>query len=212
MRPVSLSASVCLAVSLAGAAAVAPAAGPPAAGSRTPEGRGVPMPAVWREQRVEFYYRGRTSRYSCDGLLEKVRAMLLELGARRDVKIVPLRCTDSDRHERAAGSRIIIVFSSPALPDAAAKPLHASDLAAIDARFENFTITSDAFRNMGIGDCELVQEFTRQILPKLTARNVKRDIVCVPYEPSNSRFFVRGEILKNLPRAEKRESGGSAKY
>jgi hypothetical protein len=88
------------------------------------------------------------------------------------------------------------VFSSPVLPDAAARPLHAGDLSAVDARYEPFTLTSDAFRNYGVGDCELVEEFARQILPKLATRDVKQDITCVPYQASGSRFFVRGEILR----------------
>ena len=46
-------------------------------------GSGNLIPAVWKEQHLRFYYLGRTSRYSCDGLRDKVRAMLLELGARR---------------------------------------------------------------------------------------------------------------------------------
>jgi hypothetical protein len=213
MRPVRLSVAVCLAVALLTATEGATAG--TAAQPRTIADTGDPMPAVWKEQHVEFSYAGRTLRYSCEGLLEKVRAMLLDLGARRDVKITPLRCADTEpihgpMHGDGGGSRIKIVFSSPARPEAADKPLHPGDLAATDARFEPFTIMSDAFRNMGIGDCELVQEFTRQILPKLMVRDVRQDILCVPYKPSVSRFFVRGEVFKSLPRAERRGGGQSA--
>jgi hypothetical protein len=56
-------------------------------------------------------------------------------------------------------------------------------------------LTSDAFRNFGIGDCELVDEFNRQILPRFTTRNVKPDITCVPNQLVGSRFFVSGEAL-----------------
>ena len=52
--------------------------------------------------------------------------------------------------------------------------MRAGDLAAITASFERFTITNDAFRNMGIGDCELVQEFARQILPRRRCRTIDR--------------------------------------
>jgi hypothetical protein len=164
---------------------------------------GNPVPAVWKEQRLDFFYMGRTARYSCNGLRDKVRAMLLDLGARRDIKIVAIGCEDYDRlRADSLGPSLHIVFSAPALPDAAAKPLNQGDLAATDARFETFTITSDAFRNMGIGDCELVEEFTRQILPKLVTRDLQQDITCVPYQQSGSRFLVQGKILKALPRAE----------
>jgi hypothetical protein len=179
-----------------------PASGAPAPAA--PAGRGGnPLPAVWRERHVKFTYMGRTARYSCDGLRDKVRAMLLDLGARRDAKIVAVGCADDDRLPvHSMPPSLDITFSAPALPDTAAKPLHVGDLAAADARFEPFTLASDAFRNMGIGDCELVEEFTRQILPRLVTRNVKHDITCVPYQQSGSRFLVQGEILKTLPRAE----------
>jgi hypothetical protein len=164
---------------------------------------GIPMAAVWREQRLDFFYMGRTSRYSCDGLRDKVRAMLLDLGARRDLKIAAIGCEDSGRMRvNSPAPSLHITFSVPTLPDPSVKPLHEGDLAAIDARFESFTIASDAFRNLGLGDCELVQEFSRQILPKLVTRALKRDITCVPFQASGGRFLVRGEILKPLPRVE----------
>jgi hypothetical protein len=162
---------------------------------------GAPLAAVWKEQHLSFFYMGRTSRYSCDGLRDKVRAMLLELGARRDLTITALGCEDAAAKVRAGslGPSLNMVFSTPVLPEAAAKPLRAGDLAAVNARFEPFTITSDAFRNMGVADCELVEEFAHQVLPKLVTRNLKQDITCVPYQQSGGRFLVRGEILRSLP-------------
>ncbi len=172
----------------------------PAAGATV---SGNPVAAVWRERHVDFVYLGRTARYSCDGLRDKVRALLIELGARRDLKILTTGCDDfgDDRVPRGTPS-LNITFSSPALPDPAAKPPHEGDLAATDARFGPFVITSDAFRNMGVGDCELVEAFARQILPKLAALDLKRDISCVPYQSSGSRFLVQGRILKALARTE----------
>lgn len=162
---------------------------------------GSPVAAVWKEQHLSFYYMGRTSRYSCDGLRDKVRAMLLDLGARRDLAILAVGCEDTVAGVRqgSLGPSLNMVFSTPALPDAAVKPLHAGDLAAVNARFETFTITSDAFRNMGVADCELVEEFAHQILPQLVTRNLKRDISCVPHQQRGGRFMVKGEILRSLP-------------
>jgi len=161
------------------------------------EGAGDPVAAVWKEQRLDFSYMGRTARYSCEGLRDKMRSLLLDLGARRDLKVSLWGCDESAPLRHAyLGPRLSIVFSSPALPDAAAKPLRPGDLSAVQARYESFTLTSDAFRNYGVGDCELVEEFARQILPKFATKDVKQDITCVPYQASGSRFFVRGEILR----------------
>jgi hypothetical protein len=165
---------------------------------------GDPVAGVWKEQHLTFTYMGRTSRYSCDGLRDKVLALLMDLGARRDMKITPVGCVEARPSTRLGwlSPSLALVFSSPALPDPSVQPLHAGDLAAVDARFEPFSLTSDAFRNLSSADCELVEEFARQILPKLAAREVKSDITCVPYQESGSRFLLRGQILRALPRAE----------
>ena len=196
MRPAAPSAAVCLTVI---ACCLARGAHGEDASA------GYPRAAVWGAQRVEFVYVGRTSRYSCDGLRDKVRAMLIDLGVRRDLSIVAIGCADYDRMSAGpAALRLKIEFSSPELPENAARILRHGDLAAVDARFQSFTIASDAFRNMGIGDCELVQQFARQLLQKLAVRDLHQDIVCVPHQPNASRFLVRGEVLKPIPSEEER--------
>lgn len=161
---------------------------------------GDPVAAVWKEQHLTFTYMGRTSRYSCDGLRDKILAMLMDLGARRDMKITPVGCVEARPSTRLGvlSPSLALVFSSPSLPDPAAQPLHAGDLKAVNARFEPFILTNDAFRNLSLADCELVEEFARQILPKLAARDVRSDITCVPYQESGSRFLLRGRILRAL--------------
>jgi hypothetical protein len=168
-----------------------------------------PQKAAWKEQQLTFYYAGRTARYSCQGLRDKVRSLLLDLGARRDLKVSVLACNESalGLSGGAPGPNLGIVFSSPAMraagagqpaagEPAAGEPGAPGDAPSVDARFMPFTLSSDVFRNLGLGDCELIEEFTRQILPKLTTRDVKQDIACLPNQMSGSRFFVRGEVLK----------------
>ncbi|HEX3915003.1 MAG TPA: hypothetical protein VHW71_16000 [Steroidobacteraceae bacterium] len=158
---------------------------------------GSPVRAVWREQRMDFSYMGRTARYSCQGLRDKMRSLLLDLGARRDLRVSLLGCNESAPLVRGyLGPRLSLDFFSPQLPDPSVKPLSPGDLLPVDARYESFILTSDAFKNYGVGDCELIEEFARDILPRFGARNVKRDISCIPYQASGSRFFVRGEILR----------------
>ena len=103
MRPVGVTALIWMALAAAGSVAAAP-----------PEDadKDAPKAAVWKEQHVEFRYMGRTSRYSCDGLRDKVRAMLLDLGVRRDLKIAPFGCADYERVPiDSAAPRLKIVFS-----------------------------------------------------------------------------------------------------
>jgi hypothetical protein len=117
------------------------------------------------------------------------------------LRIEALGCEGSAAQSRpsAPGPSLNIVFSAPALADAKTKRPRAGDPGAVDARFETFTITSDAFRNMGVADCELVEEFAHQILPRLVTRHLRKDITCVPFQQSGGRFLVRGEILRTMP-------------
>ena len=159
-----------------------------------------PQAAVWRAQSVAFSYPGRTVRYSCEGLREKLRAVLLELGARRDLSIGAEGCD-----HRAP--RLTLEFSTPVTPQPEMKARDTADLAAVDARYELFLLTSDALHNFGPADCELIDEFTRQVLPRLATRGVDAKILCVPYQQSGSHYAVRGEILRALPGAARRSGG-----
>jgi hypothetical protein len=66
-------------------------------GGRALAASGVPIRAVWKEHRVEFTYLGRTSSYSCDGLIDKVRAIMTTLGARARLHIVGVGCPEYGR-------------------------------------------------------------------------------------------------------------------
>lgn len=46
----------------------------------------------WKEHEVSFTYSGFTSKYSCDGLADKVRLLLRTLGARPDLKVTTYGC------------------------------------------------------------------------------------------------------------------------
>ena len=53
-----------------------------------------PVQAMWAAKKLNFTFMGFTARYSCDGLLDKVRKILLDLGARPgpDLKVGPTGC------------------------------------------------------------------------------------------------------------------------
>jgi hypothetical protein len=44
-----------------------------------------PSPGIWQSHKFSFQYMGFTSTYSCDGLADKLRVLLLAAGARSDV-------------------------------------------------------------------------------------------------------------------------------
>ena len=58
--------------------------------------------AVWAHKEFQFTYQGFTTHYSCDGLRDKVRQILLQFGARKDdLKVYDFGCASpSGRPDR----------------------------------------------------------------------------------------------------------------
>ncbi len=158
-----------------------------------------PVPAVWKQTKIEFHYFGRTSRYSCEGMRDKVRALLLDMGVRGDMRIRTNGCEIGRISLVGINPGLSIEFSSPVQHAGADKSPPTADEKPFDARYERFNFRQDAFRNLNVGDCELIEEFARQILPKLTVRDIQQDITCVPYQQSGGSYRVSGEVLKAAP-------------
>src|SRR5579863_3404492 len=53
--------------------------------------------AVWTPKPLRFTFMGFTAKYSCDGLADRLRSILLLLGARADLKLTPVGCTGYGR-------------------------------------------------------------------------------------------------------------------
>ena len=188
----------------AGCAAAGPAdASPAATDSAT-------IASVWKQHKVDFHYFGRTSRYSCDGMSDKIRMLLTQMGARRDMKLFTYGCEIGHIRLQGMNPGLSIEFWTPAPTASADKAVSAADARPaggksddariMDARYEPFGFRQDAFRNLDIGDCELVEEFVRQVLPKFVTRGVKQDITCVPYQVRPGSYRVSGEVLKAVVR------------
>ena len=61
--------------------------------------------AVWTPKPVHFTFMGFTAKYSCDGLADQMRKILLLLGARADLKLIPVGCSGTGGPRRSRGSR-----------------------------------------------------------------------------------------------------------
>ena len=54
------------------------------------------VPAVWADKELTFVYQGFTTKYSCDGLRDKMRGVLLDLGAeKKSLKVLQLGCSSA---------------------------------------------------------------------------------------------------------------------
>ncbi|WP_457825246.1 hypothetical protein, partial [Staphylococcus aureus] len=87
------------------------------AGAARAEGTaGEAQSAVWTPKELTFVYQGFTTRYSCDGLRDKIRGVLLDLGAqKKGLKVSELGCSSPNgRPDPFPGVRIRINVLQPA--------------------------------------------------------------------------------------------------
>jgi len=95
----------------AGAVAVLLTVGVAAGESGAPAAGGE---AVWTPRELLFIYHGFTTKYSCDGLRDKVRSILLQLGAREDLTVTETPCAELGRPDPFPGARIKMNVLQPA--------------------------------------------------------------------------------------------------
>ncbi len=160
----------------------ASAAAPAAAASASPAA----APGIWQSHRYSFQFMGFTSTYSCDGLADKLRVLLLAAGARADVKSQPGACAypfgQPDKFARAD-----LTFFTLAPLEAGAAP---SDKP-VNGAWRPVAFAINAPRELLVGDCELVEQFRAQVLPMFSTRNVTSNTTCVPYQASGSNIDLK---------------------
>jgi len=169
---------------VAGAANAASAEAPvPAAAAAAP----VATSAKWQEQTVKFTYDGITTLYTCDGLEDKVREILLHFGARKDVKV---RATGCERGSNLPGRFAWVEATYSAL-------MPTTDSAgAVKGEWSPLVLSPSRPMFMGAGECELVDQM-RDVLSKgFTLRGVQYRASCVPHSVSPGSYAVSAEVLK----------------
>jgi hypothetical protein len=173
-----------LALAYASTAWCAPPADPAAAAAES-------QPAAWTPKELRFIYQGFTTRYSCDGLRDKVRSVVLALGARKkDLSVNEWGCSSPDgRPDPFPGVNIKMQVLTPL---AAAATADATTVAAhwktVDLRLEQDAVAES-------GNCELIEQIKQSILPLFTTRNVEYSSNCVPHQLSVGGTRLRAQVL-----------------
>ncbi|HXZ60100.1 MAG TPA: hypothetical protein VEG26_07930 [Steroidobacteraceae bacterium] len=152
--------------------------------------------AVWTPKELTFVYQGFTSHYSCDGLLEKMRRVLLTLGARDDLEVVHYGCSSTyGTPDPFPGVRIKMNVLRPA-PEGGAKPAEgAASAATVPAHWKKVEVRLNRDPVWEAGDCELIEQIKQKILPQFTTRNVEYSSNCVPHQLSAGGTWLRPEVL-----------------
>lgn len=153
--------------------------------------------ATWVERQAGFTYMAFTSYYSCDGLRDKVRWILKELGAKPGFKVRSRGCIEAQGPELFPGVEIVAEFPAPVAPDTVAAP--AATFKARTRRVE-FKSGRTSLTDLQDGDCELMEQLVRHdVFGKLGARVVDAQTSCVPGQVTLGAVRMVVEVLEPVP-------------
>jgi hypothetical protein len=164
-------------------------------------------PGTWTKHHYSFAFMGFTSTYSCDGLADKLKELLITAGARPDAVSNPGACASSFGHpDKFARADLTFYTLAPAggpapaeSPTAKPKPDQPTG-PPVGGIWRPVKFVAYSPHDLGIGDCELIDQFRQNILPMFTTRNVQNNVSCVPYQNSGSQLDLRFDTFAAAPK------------
>jgi hypothetical protein len=158
---------------------------------------GAPVPGTWVFHEDTFFYYGLTSLYSCSSIEDKVKDILVDLGARKDAVVLANGCPHGELAPgRSANVRAKFYTLVPA-NDAGAT----GAVSAVSAHWTALELSPRHPSFVGDGDCELVRDMKDLLSKNFSLRDLNYRTDCVPYELQLNGFAVTGEVFKALPPA-----------
>ncbi len=145
--------------------------------------------AVWAPKQLNFIYRHATATYSCDGLQEKMRSILLKLGARADLQVRGYGCTRLVGPDPLAGVSIRMNVLQPADRQAGQ---------AVAAHWKRVDVLTDYDNHDPIdatGDCDLINEVRHQVLPLFATRKLDYSATCEQHQLVPGGTRLKAEVL-----------------
>jgi hypothetical protein len=172
---------------------IAPFVVPAAANAQ--ESRDQLIEAVWKPQRFAFVYRSFSRFYSCGGLEYKLSRILRAVGADESLTLhasgcnaqvqltkveialrVPVEATEENLRELADSTRLLIArMRGETFVTPKDSPRFAAQWRMIDFR-------RDRELDLDPGDCELVYQLRRDVLPHLSVRIVEDGLTCSAFD------------------------------
>lgn len=151
---------------------------------------GAAVAGVWRVHDMTFAYMGFTSRYSCDGLAARLATLLTLAGARPGFRAVPGCARPPGGVDTMATARLHFEALVPA-DGAPARP----DEARIAGSWRTVQWGATGQPGLDPGDCELIVQFVREVLPAFAPRRVEDRSRCLPHQATVAPVAVHFEVL-----------------
>jgi hypothetical protein len=150
--------------------------------------------AHWVAREFRYTYQGFTARYSCDGLAERMKVVLLLLGARKqDLKVAPTGCTEG--FGRATLFPGVSVHMSLLEPMDEKTPPGTQPVPSV---WRNVDLTRPEPLHAA-GDCELSEQIKQSILPRFTTRNLEYRSTCIPHQLTPGGTVLKADVLVPAP-------------
>jgi hypothetical protein len=174
---------------LAAAAALSSSAAWSIAQAQTGSGE----PAVWVPKQLTFQYRAFTTQYSCNGLQDKMKWVLQQLGA-RDIEVGAFGCTQLIGPDPFAGVSIKMQVLQPVVQGGAAVPAQWKRVDLLASVYDRDP--ADAAR-----DCELIYQIKQSILPLFATRNTDYSAACEHHNVVVGGTRLKTDVLVPAPGA-----------
>lgn len=174
--------------------------------------------AFWNDYELDFSFMGISTFYSCEGLRDKVKFILSELGARDDLRVTARGCEIGGGVARFPRARIKVALPMAATTENIAELEKDADKRELVARvrgeryvdpgeaaarfpatLETVRISSRDMRRIENGDCELLEQVERSLLPKLNLTPVDSNLSCVPGQARIGEIWLDVRMLKKMP-------------
>ena len=155
------------------------------------------LEAQWQVHQVRFRFIGLSTLYTCDSIESTLKKLLRLLGARDDVR-AQTSCITGIGPNRI--HRVKLAFAVPV-------PADKTDITReiIPAQWQDVKIVGSFSRHLDPGDCELLEQFNRQVLPLLQVRNLSNKLNCVPFRGGFNTTRLNATVLKALEKTELEE-------
>ncbi len=182
-----------------------------------------PVQAIWQQQEISFSYQSVTTFYSCSSLETKIRRILLAVGANPGIKFRMRGCFS--RHEIARYPYVEITLVSPveATPEALAERDKTRSTRELAARVRGQTEAAKEaekefpamWKQVSLsrgklylepGDCELVEQLSEKVFPKLGIRVIEDDVRCTPNQVSMNQPRLVVEALVPVPKPDEKSN------
>jgi hypothetical protein len=191
-------------------------AGMPAARAEEQAAAPEPVLAIWKDQELSFFFQTQTTFYSCTSLEAKLEDILNALGVRAVVRVRSVDCSRGP----VRMPRVNLTVHAPveATPEALAerdKDKSKRELAArvrgekedpealapFPAQWKRVALKRGVV-HLEPGDCELIDELRRKVLPKLAVRLVKDNTHCTPHQVTLGQPQLQVDALVALPKPD----------